>query len=159
MENKAKNSIKHRIGNCDELSDVAASLLFDVVSETPLFFEKFSFLEKAGYDHCFLVVNRSPNSDPRDITTWGQEALICDPWGNAVFDVSWMLSGLAYQNRMFDYINSGLQDPNEALEIEYRFESGIGHTLRWQEKHRGSLWEMDDYWLENKKTGLSFGSE
>src|SRR4029079_16883177 len=28
----------------------------------------------------FLVLNRQPNSNPKDITTWGDAAVICDPW-------------------------------------------------------------------------------
>ena len=33
-------------------------------------------------DHNFLVIGRDANSDPEDDSTWGGEAVVCDPWSD-----------------------------------------------------------------------------
>lgn len=38
--------------------------------------------------HNLLVVGRDPTSDPKDISTWGKKAFVCDPWANKVYPVS-----------------------------------------------------------------------
>ncbi|WP_203108388.1 hypothetical protein [Legionella bononiensis] len=38
--------------------------------------------------HALLVLGRKSDSDPADISTWGDEALICDPWANMIYPVS-----------------------------------------------------------------------
>ncbi|KTD44492.1 hypothetical protein [Legionella quateirensis] len=38
--------------------------------------------------HALLVLGRTSDSDPTDISTWGDEALICDPWANMIYPVS-----------------------------------------------------------------------
>jgi hypothetical protein len=35
--------------------------------------------------HQFLVIGRAPDSDSNDITTWGVEAVICDPWADKAY--------------------------------------------------------------------------
>lgn len=31
-------------------------------------------------NHRFIVIGRDPDSDSYDISTWGKDAIICDPW-------------------------------------------------------------------------------
>lgn len=38
--------------------------------------------------HNLLVVGRNPESDVNDISTWGENAFICDPWINKVYPLS-----------------------------------------------------------------------
>lgn len=42
--------------------------------------------EVQGGDHVFLVVGREPASNPKDPSTWGESAYICDPWANDVYE-------------------------------------------------------------------------
>lgn len=39
-------------------------------------------------DHCMVVVGRKADSDPDDISTWGENAVICDPWARKIYAAS-----------------------------------------------------------------------
>lgn len=39
-------------------------------------------------NHHFVVINRNPASDPTDIRTWGNTAVICDYWANMAYPAS-----------------------------------------------------------------------
>ncbi|WP_019217775.1 hypothetical protein [Legionella tunisiensis] len=38
-------------------------------------------------DHSFVVLGRDLNSDLQDMSTWGPNAVVLDPWLNSVFNV------------------------------------------------------------------------
>ena len=38
-----------------------------------------------GDDHVLLVLGRSKGSNILDVTTWGSDAVICDPWADAAY--------------------------------------------------------------------------
>jgi hypothetical protein len=38
--------------------------------------------------HMFLVIGRRPGSNPEDINSWGDEAIICDPWADKAYPPS-----------------------------------------------------------------------
>ena len=38
--------------------------------------------------HCLLVIDRKAGSDPNDIETWGENAVMCDPWARKVYPAS-----------------------------------------------------------------------
>ncbi|HGK6652029.1 TPA: hypothetical protein ACJ5DZ_003124, partial [Legionella pneumophila] len=39
-------------------------------------------------EHCLIVIGRVSGSDPNDISTWGEEAVICDPWAEKAYPLS-----------------------------------------------------------------------
>lgn len=72
---------KYRVGNCDEMTDLA---LYFLANQTTLNAKGETFSIKNG-DHVFLVIGREPGSRESDYTTWGKQAVICDPWSGDVF--------------------------------------------------------------------------
>ena len=38
--------------------------------------------------HHFIVIGRSPESDPKNPKSWGEDAVICDPWASCCFPAS-----------------------------------------------------------------------
>jgi hypothetical protein len=73
-------SAKFSLGNCDVL---ALHALDYIVRNFPTIEAE---LYKIGEgDHVFLVLNRNRNSEAHDPTTWGINAVICDPWANEVY--------------------------------------------------------------------------
>jgi hypothetical protein len=75
----------HEAGNCDEQSSVAYIYLTDVKH-----LRKVDRVQITGIDHVFLVIGRRDGSNINDYTTWGNEAVICDPWGNRYFPVKYL---------------------------------------------------------------------
>jgi hypothetical protein len=69
---------KIHAGNCDEMGWYCLHQLNqhypDVKGELFLF-----------NSHIFLVLDRKTNSDPNDPSTWGDSAVICDPWAGKAF--------------------------------------------------------------------------
>lgn len=43
-------------------------------------------------DHECMVIGRSPDSDRSDITTWGESAVICDPWARLIYPAAEFLN-------------------------------------------------------------------
>lgn len=82
-------SKKYSLGNCNELAFMALHYL---ASKYPDYrSEVFSL--SAG-NHVFVVIGREVNSEIADIATWGENAMICDPWANTVFPASEYLTRL-----------------------------------------------------------------
>jgi len=77
-------SSKYSIGNCREL----AAHAFDyVLNDNHRPISAIMYFIKGG-DHTFLVLNVKPDCKPEDISTWGDNAVICDPWANKVYKAS-----------------------------------------------------------------------
>ncbi len=80
-------AVTSHVGNCSEKSQVVMEFLSKLRSElgnNPNDFraELFGF---KGLGHVFIVLGRDPDSDPSDYTTWGPNAVVCDPWKNLTF--------------------------------------------------------------------------
>jgi hypothetical protein len=63
-------------GNCGELAAIAFSYLEDE-GVRPLDYMVFT---SPAYDHVWVVIGRAAGSSVRDLSTWGEDALWCDPW-------------------------------------------------------------------------------
>lgn len=68
-------------GNCAELSDIFVHLL-NKLNLKDMFIEIFSIING---DHCFVVLNRAPNSAPASFKTWGSRALVVDVWAGKIY--------------------------------------------------------------------------
>lgn len=76
--------------NCQELTLLA---LFDVTKEYPEVLAEAYCVD--GGDHVFLAINRDPNSNINDPSTWGKNAYICDPFQGEYFNAMEYKSKLA----------------------------------------------------------------
>lgn len=76
------------VGNCEELMILALEF---VLKNAAAYAESYCI---SGGDHAFLLLNREPLSDACDPTTWGEAAVICDPWANCVYKASEYLEKL-----------------------------------------------------------------
>lgn len=76
----AARAIKHGCGNCGEHAAVAFMFLH-AQKIRPI---DFMALPKPR-DHNFVIIGRASNSDPKDYLTWGDEAVVCDPWDKKAF--------------------------------------------------------------------------
>lgn len=83
-EHSIASSTKYSLGNCEELAFQALDYILDQV---PITINAEVYLIRGG-DHVMLVINRSKDSDPKNPTTWGDNAVICDPWSDMVFKAS-----------------------------------------------------------------------
>src|SRR5688572_12556037 len=61
-------------GNCGENAAIAFIYLLDR-SVRPL-----DLMSGGPVDHAFVVLGRPAQSTASDPTTWGKEAVVCDPW-------------------------------------------------------------------------------
>lgn len=80
LENRHTLITVSRVGNCMEYSGFAfiemRRLNFGVRTE---------MISLQNGDHVFLLLDRNNNSDLNQIATWGNDAVICDPWSGAVY--------------------------------------------------------------------------
>ncbi|MHB1222363.1 MAG: ankyrin repeat domain-containing protein [Gammaproteobacteria bacterium] len=135
MENLAKNAVKHGVGNCGDLADLLVLLLREYHPENNLAIFYESVCIRGRGDHAFLVINRDPASDIRDVDSWGPDAIICDPWFRETVVINDQLS-LSKQDRancityLFAYIN-------EPHTISSRKMAGSAqpHSAHWYNKY------------------------
>lgn len=73
---------KYGYGQCGELAQAA----FIHLVEKKIYPIDFCNTTQGG--HSLVILGRAPNSDPNDITTWGDIAMICDVWANQVYPLS-----------------------------------------------------------------------
>jgi hypothetical protein len=107
---------KAKCGNCTEQNALAIQFL-KARNVGPL--DLMFFLD--GVDHNFVVIGRKPNSWDNKISTWGGEAVICDPWFPQVtlkFNQRWYFASEGSQ-RMLGF----LPFHEHALESWYRWET------------------------------------
>jgi hypothetical protein len=69
-------------GNCGEQSAMAFVYLRNHGIH-PL-----DWYEVNDFQHAFAIIGRVSGSDPKDYSTWGDEAVVCDPWRKIVNYVS-----------------------------------------------------------------------
>lgn len=66
---------------CGEMAALALNELSKVAGDTPI--------ERVSLDnHQMLVIGRKADSDPENIETWGEDAVICDPWARKFYEAS-----------------------------------------------------------------------
>jgi len=85
FEESIQQTKKYSIGNCCEYVELALEYILGFNEKYPthkIFAEGF---EIENGDHEFLVLGRLQNSDPGDPLTWGDNAIICDPWSDLVY--------------------------------------------------------------------------
>lgn len=101
----SKWGLKDGCGNCGVQSAMAFVRLRDHSKAFPL-----DWMQIAGGDHAFVIVGRKSQTEPGAPATWNDEAIVCDPWHDAVEQAN------AY---------SGLRE--KRVELMYRQESARGH--------------------------------
>ena len=84
--------LKLDVGFCEEYACLGLKKIFDRnLLDKDTVIEKISI--NGSYDgHTFLVFNRDPNSQLNDISTWGKNAILFDPWNKLVCRASDFLS-------------------------------------------------------------------
>ncbi len=83
-------TIMKQLGNCLELAIQALDYIISIIASS---INAEVFRIKGG-DHVFLVLNRDPKSKVEDPTTWGEAAVICDPWNAKVYEAKYYRSEL-----------------------------------------------------------------
>lgn len=91
LENIIKTAIKFGVGNCGELTDLLTLLLREYQPEDHIDIQYESVCIKGRGDHAFIIINRDPTSDIKDVNSWGEQAIICDPWFRETVIVSHQL--------------------------------------------------------------------
>ncbi|HAU1574335.1 TPA: hypothetical protein JBI85_11355 [Legionella pneumophila] len=74
--------LKYGFGNCGEQAQTAFCFL-QSRRVAPL-----DYCQTSIGEHCLIVIGRVSGSDPNDISTWGEEAVICDPWAEKAYPLS-----------------------------------------------------------------------
>lgn len=91
----------YKIGNCQE----QATLAFNYLNSKSV--SSLELCHFIGGDHVFVIIGRAPNSDIRNPSTWGDEAVLCDPWAENFFakDYQKWLEKIANPSNSIEKIN------------------------------------------------------
>lgn len=81
------------LGNCGENASLA---LDHIVNHEPDAYAEVYQMDPA-VDHVFCIVDRDKNSDPTKPETWGENAYVCDPWGDEVYPASELTKPRSYK--------------------------------------------------------------
>lgn len=81
------------LGNCGENACLA---LDHIVNNEPDAYAEVYEMD-AAVDHVFCVVDRDKGSDPTKPETWGENAYVCDPWGDEVYPASELSKPRSYK--------------------------------------------------------------
>ncbi len=80
-------AMKSGVGNCGEMS--AAAFLFLARSHLfPLDLLHVHYQSPMQFGHDFLVIGRDGETSLAEPWNWGESAVVCDPWNNAIFPVT-----------------------------------------------------------------------
>ncbi len=124
---------KHKLGNCKELAwqafDFIISFADSLIKKEIFNAEIFSI---KGGDHVFLVLNRDPNSKVEDPTTWGVNAVICDPWSRTAYPAA------DYRHRLKNFYTKDIYNKKTKKKEKKNFIEDFDpqnqkHTLRVEE--------------------------
>lgn len=96
-ENIIRISTKYSLGNCYEMALMALDY---VLNHCPDVHAHVYSID--GGDHIFLVINRKEPCMSYDVSTWGDDAVICDPWSNNVYPAKDYLQRL----KNYVYVNN-----------------------------------------------------
>jgi hypothetical protein len=81
MEKSASAGELYGCGNCGEQSAIAFVYLRGLKT-FPL-----DWMEVDDFKHAFVIIGRARGSDTHNFATWGEDAVICDPWRDVVATV------------------------------------------------------------------------
>ena len=81
IEKTAAAAEAYGCGNCGEQSAIA----FVYLRRQKTF--PLDWMEVNDYEHAFVIIGRKRGSDTTDARTWGDEAVVCDPWRDVVATV------------------------------------------------------------------------
>jgi len=81
LEKSAEAAQQYGCGNCGEQSAIA----FVYLRQLKIF--PLDWMEVDGYKHAFVILGRRRGSDTANYLTWGNEAVVCDPWRDVVATV------------------------------------------------------------------------
>ncbi|HEX8639198.1 MAG TPA: hypothetical protein VF692_14105 [Pyrinomonadaceae bacterium] len=81
LEKSAARAEQFGCGNCGEQSAIA----FVYLRRQKTF--PLDWMEVNDFEHGFVIIGRKRGSDTTDYRTWGDEAVICDPWRDVVATV------------------------------------------------------------------------
>ena len=77
--------IRSNVGYCDEHACIGLKrILEQSILEAGMRIEKVGISYEEGDGHTFLAINRDPDSKLNDITSWGKDAILFDPWNKLV---------------------------------------------------------------------------
>ena len=68
-----------QVGKCEQMAWLAFVYLRSLISDTRIELVTTS-------NHMFVVINRETESDIRNTATWGEKAIICDPWARRSYN-------------------------------------------------------------------------
>jgi hypothetical protein len=86
----ANLAVHHKAGNCQEQSAVALMYLLVAGYVGPLEIfglDRYEDVRRDG-DHFFIVMGRNPRSRVTAVESWGDGAVVCDPWNSEVYAAS-----------------------------------------------------------------------
>ena len=86
----AERAERFRCGNCGEQSAVAMNHLMSL-RISPL-----DYMSLSNGDHTFVVIDRAANSIDRDPLTWGDTAVVCDPWIRQAYQARELLTRMRH---------------------------------------------------------------
>jgi hypothetical protein len=108
-----------RLGNCMELSAVTLYYALKVADKNLLHSDTYHLAEivqTKDETHALIIFGRLRNSDLDDPATWGNDAVICDPWANSCYPASRMKDNLRAfsqdEKRINHQIEISLPDEN-----------------------------------------------
>lgn len=78
---RAKAAKAAGVGNCGEQAAVALMFLHEFHRVKPLDYMSYN---KPG-DHAWVLIGRKKGSKTADYKSWGDDAVVCDPWGGVAF--------------------------------------------------------------------------
>lgn len=135
-------------GFCDEHAVLGLYYIYKYIHTIDAFksLEKINISYHQGDGHTFLVLNRNPNSQLNDMSTWGDEAILFDAWNNLVVAVA----------ELHDLPIFYLSFPKEAewkVDITHSstVDSSICHDLQRLEQYFAMTEHLDP---EQRKQGL-----
>lgn len=152
------NALKFSVGNCREMSGAAFAYL---IQRNPFETKVDIYCIRSG-DHEFLVLGRDKNSNPKDPSTWGPDAVICDPLLEKVYPAFKIYQELLDFKRVDASFNPVLEPFNPqyqelclvtsnlitAQDLRYLAENSPNNNVHI------SLWKEDDEELQQLQTKL-----
>ncbi|GEM_PF-6254094 len=169
VESDALKAFKLNIGNCGELSCYAFLLLLEYPKEgvpeygLPPLDKKISVeLIKIpnAPDHQFLIINRNPETNLNDISTWNLDTIFVDAWTEECCTLQELLN--SPNNYLFEQLIKVSQRSSEfiptAITKKYAYYIGENHndipihTSKWKQKNAPSrLFDIRRRPIEVKK--------
>jgi hypothetical protein len=78
IELMARTGIRIKAGNCGEQASVAFTYLKDQGIRS------IEYMEYTDRNHAFVILNRRGDTNIANFAEWSENAIVCDPWRDAV---------------------------------------------------------------------------